>query len=389
LLAINMVAPSRLAWGKNTYISLITAAIVLIFLINWKIVFQYIPLWTFLLFMYLSANIVLLNLLVYSNINHLEVFRIPLNLFIYFAVAYNMISDTARKRTIYNILLYGCLIQAVIGIIHYYFFPEILTGVPGPFAETYIIDMSATISAQTERGLLISPNLFSQFLLLGCFLIVFRDEAFKKKWVFETVFLSILIIGIILSGSRFGLLFSVILSFLFYLKATNKRKMILCALAIFAIVIFHGPIRENISHAYHRTFVRTDGYSGNYISRASKNINAIELLTSDLSSFLISPSREKAYEFKVIKGKKYSDNSFLMLCHNYGVPSVVIIFAVFLYLYRKVIDIKKKGTILLVIYFLTSLYLYNCILFDIWLLFYNVALMLLSRRSNNQHSYGY
>ena len=381
LFLVNMVMPSTLSWGKNTYISAITVFIITIFLFQWKTISRRIPIWIVFLFLFLSTNIALINLLIYSEIKHIDVLRIPLNLLIYLGVAYSFTSNTASKKTIYNVILYSCIIQAVVGIIHYFYFPYIMTGIEGSDLP-YIILTAKTATAQAERGLLVSPNVYALFLLLGCFLLVYRNEAFKKKWLLETIYMILLMTGVLLSNSRLGLIFSVILFFVYFTKSAVKGKVILAGLVIIGIIASHGFIEDRISYAYHRNFSFAEGNVGSNLSRTDRNVNALNLLISDCCSFIIGPSQNKTYEFKVVKGHSYSDNSFFLLAHNYGVPSAVIFIFVMFFLYSNAIDVRKGGTILFLIYFATALLVYNSILFDIWLLFFSTSLMILSRKSD-------
>lgn len=381
LFALNMFIPSALLGGKCVYIYAVTVILIISFLFQLRIILCRIPAWSLFLFILLTMNIVFLNLFFYSGIKHVDVLRIPFNLVIYLGVAYSCIRGVSSRKIVYNVIVYNCIIQAVVGIIHYFFFPGIMTGVPG--YESYVITNDTT--PQAERGLLISSNLYSLFLILGCFLVVYRNEALKKKWIVETIYLILLITGIVLSNSRLGLLFSALLFLIYFKKSAFQGKAVLTGLIIIGITIFHGFIGDRIGDAYQRSFLYDDSYTGVNLSRVAKNTNALDLLIADWSNVLIGPSKNATVEFKLKQDRRYSDNSFFLLFHNYGLPSAVIIIVVMAYLFSNVINIRERGIILFLFYFISALFFYNCVLFDIWLFFFSASLVVLSRK-NDIHS---
>ncbi|MCF7917106.1 MAG: hypothetical protein K9L61_04945 [Candidatus Omnitrophica bacterium] len=381
LFVLNMIIPSSLLGGKNVYIYGVTIIIIIIFGLRWKFISRVIPLEVVFLLMYFIAIIAFLNLFFYSNIKHIDVLKIPLNLVIYIGVAYSLTANIKNRKILYNVILYSCLVQAVVGIIHYFYFPYIMTGLGGS-RPAYVIADITTATAQAERGTLGNPNVYSLFLLLGCFLVVYRQKYFRKKWIIEIVYLLTLITALVLSDSRFGLVLSLLLFLIYFSRLKVKRKVIVSLLAGFLIFSFYGLIEEKVRHAYHSTFLRDKESNKYHLDRISKNKNALDLLVMDSGSILIGPSKEETYQFKVVENNIYSDNSFFLLFHNYGIPTTIIMIFIMWFVYYKTIDIKKRGTILFFIYFLAALWLYNSILFDIWLLFFSSSLMVLSRRNS-------
>ena len=381
LFVLQMVMPSSLLGSKCVYIYLATVLLIIIFLLRWRFFVRFIPVWVVWLFLCLTTSIYLLNLFFYSDIKHLDVLRIPYNLVIYLGVAYVCTRDISQRKIVYNVILFNCVIQAVIGIIHFYYFPYIMTGICIPGLPYHFAD-PATATAQAERGLVENPNLFMLFLLLGCFLLVYRDKIFKKHWILETISFILLMWAINLSNSRLGILCSWILGVIYFKKFIAKGKIVIAGLIIMGLILCSGVIVKTVNRVKGRSFSFSDSYVGENLSRTAKNTNAFNLLVDDWSNVLIGPSRDRTIEFKLVQQRNYSDNSFFLLFHNYGLPAGLVIIFVMCYLYDNVINIKKRGIIFILIYFAIALFLYNSLLYDMWLVFFSATLMLLGRKDD-------
>ncbi len=387
LFVINMIFPSTLPWGKNTYISGITGIIFILFLFQWRIIFCRIPLWSLLLIISLASTITLLNFIFYDGVKHLIIlFRIPFLLVIYLGVAYSFTRGITEKRIVYNIILCNCVLMAVIGIIHYFYFPYVFTGEQSS-GNLYNIYPVGSNGPQAERGILINPNIYSLFLLLGCCLLVCRDKVFKRKRIVEDICLMILIVGIVLSQSRFGLFFSILLALIYIKNTVFKKKIIFIILIIVGVALFSGTIKK-LEGRYNARFIAyEEGNIGGHITRLARNQNALALLCDSSLSFLIGPSGKRTEEFKVEERQNYSDNSFLLLAHQYGMPGFMIVTLLMCYLFVKLINIKKVETKIFIAYFLMALFIYNSITFEIWLFFFSVSLMITSRKDDNNFNY--
>ncbi len=377
--AINLIAPHTLPLGKNTYISMITLMLAVLFMINWRTVSRAIPMWTILSLVFLTLMIPFLNYLFYGGVKDLAVFRFPLNVLVYLGVAYAFSADDSKKKTIYNVILYNAVIQAAVGIIHYFYFPYIETGCGDqPYR---IFDPASYESPPHERGLLINPNVFSLFLLIGCFLLTFREQAFKKNSLIELGLFLLLLYGIVLSGSRTGVILGVLLFIVFLVKSTFREKAIVAIGLTLIVLLFYPFIENRIMSPFHKSYSSNDDAVGISITRSSRYVNALNLLTSDPVGFLIGTSREKTVEHKIMRGFSFSDNSFLLLGLHYGFPVAFMMLIALSSVVISLIDFKKSGILLFFIYLLISLFLYNSILFDIWLFYFSASLMLLGRKS--------
>jgi hypothetical protein len=377
LFVLNMLLPWSFLGDNCVYIYAVTFFLIAVFALQIRTLLKDIPAMPLLILVLAAANSLVLNILFNGSFKHPDVLRIPFNLVVYAGVAYLFTAKDQERRLVYNVILWNCVIQAVIGIVHYSYFPYIKTGT-GSSSMPFIIDMG-DLTSQAERGLLLNPNIYSLFLLLGCFLIVFRDEEMRKKTFLEISCMLLLISGIVVSNSRFGLFCGIVLFIQYFRKSSVRIKLLLGSLAVIAVVASYGFLGERISHAYSRT-LRQDGYAGHYLTRTTRNINALNLLIADWSNMLIGPSQKETVRFKIIEGKRYSDNSFFLLFHNYGLPAGIIMIMVMGFIYSRLADVRRKGARLFLAHVVFALYLYNSILFDIWLLYFSAVFMVMSRK---------
>lgn len=366
---INMLLPQVDIIGKNFYVVIITLIIILILLGNIRYISSTKGIIIILAFsLILPLMIILLRCLVYDeSLNNIFAARSPITFIIYLLVASVIQRTKKEKEIVCKVIIVNCFIQAIIGIIHYYFFSFILTGV---FVESmdvpYIISTEAIYSR--EQGILLNSSLYANFILLGLFLLVNKTKIVvnKKNSYLHYFLIAIMIWGIVLSGSRYPIFISLILvvGYLFSKKRSLLVQIFIVCISITFFVYFLYPYLSGIIGRF-----LTEGTGG----RGLKYLLALKLLfEKNILYLLLGVAPGIVGKTITDNGLCFSDNSFLEIMLLYGVPFFIIWSTFIVVLNKKVVLLKKNTFILL--YFIGCLLLTNSILWEIWILYYWAAL---------------
>lgn len=230
-----------------------------------------------------------------------------------------------------------------------------------------------------------SSNLHGAMLILGLW-VLFE----KKKNIFTIPLAFILYYGILLSISRFSIIFASIL-ILYYLFLYWKNKRILMGILLIVLIVstsstlFRDSFNlDKIYHIYNkvdpRTYIQNTESGSLFVTRISKNLVGLKalfskplftLLGSDMKS-IVDPS-VPATEASALT---FSDNSFIEGMLEIGIP----VFFYFLYVCKRCFGKNPKYPSLKIklflIYTFITLLIYNSILWDVWI-FYAVMLYFL------------
>lgn len=357
----NIFYPSTLQIGKNTYVGLITIVIILCFCLRWKVILSKFGVGTVYFIMLLALLIIIIRTWVHAEGVNIFLYRIILIPIIYCGVAYSYLMKKGEKELIGKIIFWNCLIQAIIGIVHHYFFSHILTGSKvyiGANEFYKIVEVGA--GGQREPGILMSSSLYANFVLLGVFLLVSSYKTWKFPNLVEYIFLLVLVWGVWLSGSRWPFIGS-----MFFLMLYFKRLPSLKKITFVPIIILAGVFLQDY-------FIHTIGrlVTGGATGRLLKYQIALSSLFENSSNFLIGTSFDRMG--MSVNGITFSDNSFLTLMITFGIPLTLLFLLFFLYIIMRTISVK--GTRFMLFYFIGTLFLTNSILWDIWLFYFFAVL---------------
>lgn len=267
------------------------------------------------------------------------------------------------KRKLLNVMMFNFFIQAVVGIIHTLYFPNIVVGIELDDSgdSLYVLDVGE--GGFRESGLLIGANVYGNFLALGVFLLLgiiknTREKFKLKEVLFFFAYFFLLTWAVYLSGSRLAL-FSVFVFLFCIFVATFGIKYSFFPVIFGFLVLLFSPILD--------TFVERTVNHGSG-GRIDKINLALDMLFSNPVSFMFGASEEVVSNAKTLDGLAFSDNSFFLVFLNYGVPVGILLIFGFLYLLFKR-SIVNLYSLAFFFYILMTLFFNNSILWDIWLVY--------------------
>lgn len=346
------------------FVSIITFIIFVSFMIS---LFKFKQGNSFLIIFFVSTLIVLalfLRVSYYHEDLFFSSYRNFLLLLVYAISLFYVLRSDFTKEKISSLLILNITVQAVFGIIHFYFFPYIVTGVELDDSGTGIYFLEPGEGGYRESGMLIGSNVYGNFLVLGLFLTMINLKISPIKDKIINISIALLILwAVYLSGSRLALANALII-FSFFLFRCYGIKYFFIPVVLITSSIFLTPIIDN---AIERTV--SHGSS----SRLAKSQLALNMLDESVMSAIIGPSSITVSAARTLDGLPFSDNSYLLLSLTYGIPIAVMCFILVLGFIFKSVRLNAV-TFVFVVYFLSTLFFNNAILWDIWL-FYGIAVI--------------
>jgi len=313
-------------------------------------------------------TVVLIRNLTYYEAISFSKYRTVFMVFIYFTSLFYILQNEYSQRKISSIIIFNVVVQAIFGIVHHNFFPYVVTGMAldDTGAGMYILDPGE--GGYRENGTLIGSNLFGNFLVLGIFLILSRLKPRRLKGNF-LLFLSLVVTiwAIHLSGSRYALVSSLVISMFYMLRIIPLQYFYLPIVSGLTFLMF-TPILEGVLQ-------RTN--SGGSGGRIEKTVMAIDMLSESLTTFLFGVPTKIVTTTKTSDGLLFSDNSFMLSLLNYGVVAGMLFFIVLLYFILKRVYIGMH-TFVFLSYIIGTFLFNNAILWDIWLLYAIATLFIIS-----------
>ncbi len=281
---------------------------------------------------------------------------------IYFGVAYGYLIEQEKRDVVGKIVFWNCLIQAIIGIVHHYFFAYILTGSSdyvGLDGSSYKI-VEPGEGGQREPGTLLSSSLYANFILIGEFLLASSYRTWRFPKILEYTFLLVLVWGILLAGSRWPSCGAMLFLFLYFKRDRPLKKMAFIPIIMLAGFYSQGHILGII------TRIVKEGMS----ARLPKISLALGTIFENITSFLLGPSFHTG-DMRV-NGIGFSDNSFLSLAMVFGVPLTFLSLLFFIYVIKRTMVVQENWIILA--YVIGTLFVVNSIYWDMWIFYLFVAL---------------
>jgi len=286
-----------------------------------------------------------------------------------------------------NIIMIAIIVPAIISALsaimyNFKIYPSWLL-----FGDTTALMLFEGGAVTRAMGIWGSSNIHGAMLILGLWAL-FE----KKKNIFTIPLAFILYYGVLLSVSRFSIVFASIL-ILYYLFFYWKNKRILAGVLLIVLIVSASSalFRDsfNLDRIYHiynkvdpRTYTQNTEAEPLFAARISKNLVGLKalfsepsftLLGSDVKS-IVDPSKS-ATETSALT---FSDNSFIEGMLEIGIP----VFLYFLYVCKRCFGKNHKYPSLKIklflIYAFITLLIYNSILWDVWVFYAAMLYFLLS-----------
>jgi hypothetical protein len=276
----------------------------------------------------------------------------------------------------------SCFFQASVGIFSYgvkNFFPSLNLHFLAPL-------ITNTTGQIRETGTTLNANVYSNFILLGIFIVSFNilkpNNRNKDASIFKELanwgLLLFLTFGVFLSISRFTVfvalivLFSTVLVHAYNLKKNQlQRKFLFFMVTIGTTATVVGSIvLMNINQLVSGRFASL------HFPRIIKIKIGIIQLTSSIENFLIGELGEKIRSFK-IDGLVFSDNSFIQISLMYGVPAGLMFFLIIVFHTKNALKSKNHFLTSWIIYITAVFFLTNFIVVESFLLYIPICWFIL------------
>lgn len=276
------------------------------------------------------------------------------------------------RSFILRIFLLTIIIQCGFGIIHNVFFPEVLY-VSSDFGYGYFEDFSQYGEYKTrEAGTMVSASCYAYVLLSGMMVLAYIKEL---PWGISHYLLRLgmqlyFFVGILLSGSRGPIILAIlsVVSMVFSKQSPIKNISIRSIILILSVTagIYFGFDESIKASVIDRT---VDGGTG---GRYEKLLLVFSVLSQNIYFLVGAPLYIQATS--EINGFMFSDNSFGTLLLVFGLAGLLPI-AIIFYMMARVS--RKTRTVLPVFIGLVCLSTTNSILWEPWIFYYLVAIMLI------------
>jgi len=233
LFLFNIFFPSTLSIGKNTFIFIITAIILLCFLLRWKGILSKLGVGTIYFIMFLALMIIIIRHWLYGEgIDKIFLYHIVLTPLLYCGVAYYYLREKEKKEIVKKVIFCSCLIQAIIGLLHFYVFPYIHLGL----SPDGLLKIVRGVGTMREVGTLLAANLYADFILLGMFILINSYKKWRLPQLAVHILMFILIWGVAISASRWPFIVAALLLMLYFKKLLLSKKII----SVLLIVLLLG-----------------------------------------------------------------------------------------------------------------------------------------------------
>lgn len=351
--------------GKNLYTVLPAAIMVLVSLLLlpaiWRAPVTPAQARVFMALVFIWLAVLLSRTAIYADgIDFLRA-RYLLLFFMFSAVLRYVAVDPVSRSKMAKVLIAAMCLQAVIGIVHTYFFPFVgLVADPGGELEVAI----GSDESGGETGTLLTRSNFGDVLVCGQFaLLVERRIPFTLR----AVIMLVMFYAVTLGGARYAEIWSALLTAALFIN----RKMDRAAPVMLALIVLAGIFMAVTGWTPFeiQSELRFDQDSG---SRGEKLGLLIDTLSNywPLSAFIGVPVRA-ALTAMTATGVVISDDSYGEITLDFGLAGLLLFLTgIFVWLVRWPMSILST---LMLIYLFGNFALTNSVLWDVWLFYFLAA----------------
>lgn len=351
--------------GKALFLAMLTAAMVGLFVYNARFLLPRLG-GVLLLGVWLGAIVVIaIKAYVYGMDLDIFAYRFAFVSVIYGCVALPFVRSARNVTILRRVLLWSCTLQAVLGIIHSLFFPYIVTGIQLDYSGQAIYVLDPGMGGYRENGTMISANMFGGFLVFGLILLFANTPRLTRRSAIRIApVATALWWAILLSGSRFALAGALLATGYFLVRATAPAIALLAVPVSIAAFVF-SPAMAHVEQRF-----QAEGSGG----RGAIVTASVELATRRLSSVLLGSTTEEEATVVTAAGKNISDNSYVSLVLDYGLPyALVLLF--YLGLTWSAL-VRVRGWVLLAVAFVLGQFaVTNALYWDPFLIFAGATLL--------------
>lgn len=360
---LNLFLSFQVAGGKNLYVALETAVMVVVAAALWRRIGSLAA--TVVATVLVAAlTVVLLRALVFGEpLAMLGSSRLPFTFLLYACVCCAVMTRPALRPVVHRVIVANSLIQALIGIVHDTWFSNFMTGpnvaLMGGGDRLWFI--AAPGMRFRETGALISASLYANFIVLGMFVVVFAPRSVERRlnwrWAVEACALAVMMYGLSLSGSRFPIVTAMVLFVVHLLRHLSLRALVPAAAGVAAGLFLMMPFAMNVINRF-----QVEGTGGRLI----KAELGWQLLNETPTRLLLG-APFAAQDAAISGNLGLSDNSLYALVLLLGPPVAFLFIGGVIAMLMLTTRLKWHGP--LILYFTGVLLLTNGIYWDIWILY--------------------
>jgi len=278
------------------------------------------------------------------------------------AAAGRLLAEPSIRRAGSRIIIANTLVGGFIGIAYYL---NLISYRVLPTDPAILADTTNYIPLQFKTrasGLLASPNVFGNFLLLGILVICLTPR--RNRYVLSLLGVGILVFGIITSGSRIAIAIGILAISVFLMRTSRAgyRGIVRLTTLVILLVALSGPILRTSQSIIGRF---SGDQTGTAVAKSSLGSRAI--LSGPLSA-VIGPRPEALFDES--SKVSVSDNSWILI----GVSGGLLVFFAFVGGARALLrprHSRARGRYrrLYLAACLSVLTFNNALLWDVWIIY--------------------
>lgn len=343
-------------FGKNTYVVIPVVSVIVVWLIGVLIIDARLKHFDVLLVAIVAISILLFlirNVVYEEGTSYLDYRYIATSL-IYFSLIVKLTRNKISALKVSVIAISGLgLIIALVEVVNVHFLPTTRLSYDNGVPE-FIYDGEST------RSMLLGASIMANQIVCSMFIIATLMKS-NVLGINKLIYLSCLIFmtyAVWLGGSRYPQAVAIgIVIFSIYNKRYFSYQIVIVSAAIgciFAALLLLGFPAESLGR-----------FSEDSGGRVEKAILAIDILTGSNTNFLMGSSHYQLAN-GTNAGYEFSDNSYLLLALNFGVPFAILYFFALFYCLKR--GIENKLSAYFFAYFIVGFGLTNCILWESWVM---------------------
>lgn len=266
---------------------------------------------------------------------------------LFFVLGQVYIKHELERKQLVKVLLINTLTGALVGIAHFYFFPDFQlydsTANEGEFFS--VIDYETMKTRETSTYS--TPVAFSHNITFGIIFMLILVKQLKTNKTLIVFMTIVAFWGVYISYSRAALLFlCMYILFSFIDNAKGVGKKIVSFIIVSIVAVFYSFI--NVSS---RLSISTDNITGEI--RWLKWYVALSDIFASWSNLLFGV--RFGSEASTIDGVEFSDNYYILHQLNFGLLGIVVLFLLVRYCYKKLRTLRFSQLSVFDMYYIKSI----------------------------------
>lgn len=293
------------------------------------------------------------NNLLNGHFNSTIMFVLFSNIF-FLDLLLEFLKEKKLKKFFIESWAYIAVFSSILGLLQLLnFMPQISDNVLGIYSESYRNIFNLRDSFQRGTGLMLDPNFFSIYLIIGLI--------FNRFYIKNSILEIVIVIGIISTLSRMAFLFLFVFYILTLTKKSFQNYLLLIPLLLLFIFLIPDPIKDyivirflDLRNIFDFSTI-TSATDSSATSRIITLFSSFEIIQSNIISGIGYGNVRSAFE-AILGYDNVTHNTFLELIVISGILGVFPILFIFYYL-KKLFLMGNEGVIISIIFFISFMLL--------------------------------